>query len=654
MPTKLITIGPFNGRNGADAPIDLPDDQAVEMLNVDRWDGLIGRKRGGCDAVSTTGGSAFSLGIAALIRHVPGADETLAELWGVDGAGVIKRLAGGTTFVDLTYVNADSIANMVDTVGVSFNGKLYLFYNSTVDRPHVYDPGLSTPQVRRMGLAPASAAPTVANTGGGAYAATLRYYRVRFIQVTGANITRRSEASPSVAFTPSGAGTAARITRPTAPGEGETHWEVEASLDDSSFFRIVGTGGASSVVAIATTTTDDSLVTTTYSTYPLSPVVGSYTVPTSGKFGLTDGNRLIFGGSWEGGKNSRIYYTPVLGSTDVGDDERIPGTTNQKNYIDLNENDGGALTGLGGPLNGVVYAFKYRQIWRLMPTGDVNAPYLTKKIVDGIGCVAHKSIAMGEDEAGRPALYFMSHKGAYRLSANEFGSHNLQYLWRDNEDYALNLGATSVVTHSIYFPMKHQWWVWIATGSNNDPDSLFVFDPLLGEVDSRNRVRKGWVRFSGNLSGARCSTMMSNTLGATMSRDLKPYIGRSTGTTVLKADTSATDDAGTTFQAYAKSKPIRVAPLGTNAAVGMSHLLAEVASGVTITQTLDRDYGIETRTSTVLLTASASETRTLKKFEGSALAGAGTIQAQIGDASAVANSWVLDLVSMPVTVQEHR
>jgi hypothetical protein len=79
--------------------------------------------------------------------------------------------------------------------------------------------------------------------------------------------------------------------------------------------------------------------------------------------------------------------------------------------------------------------------------------------------------------------------------------------------------------------------MWIATGSSNDPDVKLVFDVLLGRVVGADRVRGGWYKHTGSQAAARCSTMMSNTLGATMSSDLKPYIGRSSGTVIWKCDT---------------------------------------------------------------------------------------------------------------------
>jgi hypothetical protein len=63
--------------------------------------------------------------------------------------------------------------------GISFNGKFFICYMDTAsDRLKVYDPGTNTE--RKVGIYPGAAAPTVANQGGGAYAAVLRYYRIRF------------------------------------------------------------------------------------------------------------------------------------------------------------------------------------------------------------------------------------------------------------------------------------------------------------------------------------------------------------------------------------------------------------------------------------------------------------------------------------------
>lgn len=652
---RRLVIGDLRGgRNGADPPDALPDNQAVEMLNVDNHVGLLANKRNGASAVSESGGTAFSSGIQALFRFVPGADETLAELWGVDGAAtpIVKRMAAATTFANVTLSHAITTAPH-RAHAVTFNGKLYIAYDSTVDRLHVYDPLLSSPRVRVTGFTTPNP-PTIANSaGGGSYAATLRYYRVRMMELSGTVVIRMSEPSSSVSFTPDGSHTAAVVTQPVSlPGEQETHWRVEVSLDNVTFYKL-------SDVLIATTTYSDSALTTTYSGNAVSAATGEYTAWTSVRYLLTDGNRLLGAGAWEtsGAKNSRVWFSPVLGTTDEGDDERVPNTTTHQNWVDLNENDGGFLTGLGGPVYGVPYAFKYRQIWRLNPTGDDTTPYIPKKISDIYGAINHEAIIHARDHMGNPALYFLSADGPCRVVIYQ-GAATVQYLGRDIEDIwsTVNLAATTVVSHGVYHASRNQVWFWVATNSSNDPDTKLCFDVALGKFVEGDRVRGGWYKHTGNSATARCSVMFANTLAAAMSRDLKPYVGRASGTAIWKLDdASALDDAGTSFQAYLKTKPLRIAPLGQNMGVGQSILVGKALDGVTITQTLDRDYGLETRTSSCLLTpTSAGESRVIKKFEASELAQAGAVQVQLGDAAAQTGAWSLDLLEIPIFGQEFR
>ncbi len=660
MPPKPIVIDDLRGgRNDTDSPLALPMNQGVEVLNVDWRDTQFAHKRGGAIALALTGFTSLVYVVATLIRHIPGADEGLAELWMASAEPIMQRLAGGVVWTSVTLDDAISTRPQ-DVVGASLNGKFFLAYDSAVDRLHVWDPNLGTPRVRREGFA-TPAAPTAANQGAGAYAAVIRYYRVRWTQLVGSKVIRRSEAGPSVSFTPSGAGASVRVTQPTPPGEGETNWEIEASTDNSTWIRLYATrpdGDFS--IAIATTFKDDNVA---VSAYPvpgyIADLAGTYAVFPSVKYLITDGNRLLGLGAWEptgtasGGKQSRLWFTPVLGSTDQGDDERLMLTTLQKNWVDLNESDGGGGTGLGGPINGVPYAFKYRQVWKIRPTGDVATPYLPRKIRDDIGCPWHKTICIGEDQIGRPALYFLSHRGPYRITADG----DLQYLGRDNEVTwrSMNLAATNVVAHATFYPDKHQWWLWIATGSANDPDVKMMFDVQLGFPDQNGQVRGGWAKHTGDSANARASSLMSNTIGASMSRDLKPYLARSTGTTILKADTTDVDDNGTDFQAYVTSRPLLTAPdLLHKVGVAESILTAKALAGSDVTVTINRDFGKETRAVAVSLAPAAAETRVVKKVEGSEMGEADVIQMTIGDSAANEEIWTVDAIVVPVTSQEAR
>lgn len=640
---KALLLGDLRGgRNGGDSPFSLPDNQCVEAVNVDWYEGNLGRKRGGSTSVSLTcsSGGPFTGPVNALFRHIPGSDETAAELWAVDNAtpNQFLRLAASTQWVE--HLPADDIASRPqDTQGCSFNGKLFLAFDSDEDRLHAWD-GTS---IRRVGLA-TPAAPTAADTGAGTYS-TQREYRIRWTTRVGSVTVRRSEPGTSLTFIPSGAGSAARVTRPTLPGESETHWELEAAEANSTDFYLLAT------TAVATSTYDDSASPSTYSTGDASAALGTYTNWTSVKYLLTDGNRLLGAGAWEsGGMNNRVYFSPVLGTLDVGDDERVVQTTDQKNYIDINENDGGFITGLAGPLQGSIYVFKYRQIWKLVSTGLVEAPYLSYNISPRIGALMQKGIVDAQDALGNPAIYFLSQRGPCRL-----GVGGIEYLGRDIEDLwrTVNLAATSVVGFSVYHPDKNQVWFWVATGASNTPNKVLVFDIMLGTSTNSERVRGGWSQFTGEIAEAQCGVMFSNTLGATMSRDLKPYIGQSDATaTILKADTADLDDNGTTFRAYLRSRPYTPAGLSINFGLDDSYLVGEAASGVSIRLSVIRDMGAETRTSDVVLTAAGSETYVMKKFDACDLSGAWCAQMEIGDASAVASAWTLEGFTAPVAVQE--
>jgi hypothetical protein len=657
--TLLNILDLRGGRNGIDPPIVLPDDQVVEAVNADYFDGMLGRRRAGMTVISMSGGTAFSTNIYNLVSHLPGSDPKKLELWGFDSAPIAKRLVGGVaSWSDVTLADAPTVG--VETpytvVGASFNGKFFLAYDTTQDRLHCWDPGLGTPQVRRVGLA-IMGSPVVADQGAGAYAAVLRYYRTRALHLNGTTVVRRSEPSGTTGFTPSGAGASARVTLNAAPGEQETHWEVEASTDNVTYYRLAQ-------VAIATTFYDDSAATTTYSTNPLSDIAGTYALPTSARYIITDGNRLLMAGFYEsGGKASRVWYTPVLGSSDQGDDERIPNTTVQKNWIDIGEGDGGYITGLAYAQNGVVFVFKDRAIWRLTPTGDVNAPYLARQLTAAVGCVHQKTIVHAVDENGAPAIYFLSDDGPWRL-----GNGGLQYLGHDVEDIWADVittrgtitGVNVFRPFGVYNKALRQVWFWVPTNSfdQNKNDTILVFHVQLGRMGA-NGVRRGWVKHTGDMAKKSCATLHYRNQGINPTAgDVLPYVAGYTTSNIFRTDTNAatsTDDAGTAYAASITTKPIRVAPLGQKVAVGHTSLLMKSgASGTVIGQTIIRDWSeqsITTSTSTNIQLGGA--TRILLKIEGSEMSGADILQFQWGDGASV-YGWTIDGAVIPLTTQEIR
>ncbi len=625
---KVITN--LKGRDGSsEAEIDTPANKAKEMLNVDLYRTPFARKRNGCeDAFADTTSEVATGIISSLIRHVPGADETAAELWKVDTNFAVQRLAGSVAWSTPTLKDAFT-AHPYDVIGISFNGKLFLFGQTAQDRLHVWD----TSTVRRVGIAtPAAAA--VANGGAAStYAATLRYYRVAYTEVVGGVVVRRSLTSPSVSFTPDGAHTNATITKPAAVNEGETNWEIYVSPDGNLYFLLA-------TVVVGTTTYADT-------TNPFSaiggtpiPLDGAHTFPVSAKYGLVDGNRLILAGSWETTTyTSRVWYTPRLGSGE-GDDERIPDTVDQENWIDLDEKDGDAITGLGGPFENHPIVFKYRHIWALRATGAPDAPYSAEIISKVVGSIRQQAVVMAEDELGNPAIYFLSHKGPYR-----FGIRGLQRMYDDIQDLweTVNLDASTVGAFGIYHSDKHQIWWWVPTGSDNSPGTILVFDTHLGEPDEDNSVRSGWTVFDGTPANARCAVMFSTTLGASMSRDLKPYIGASTTATLLRGDAGLLDTV-TPFQSYVDLAEQHLAGLKNQCTVDQMILMGS-AGPHTLTATLHRDYGCEPRSADVLMSAeTGDQTRVQKPIEAAFHADAKSIGMRIGDICPSSQPWNIDAV----------
>jgi hypothetical protein len=143
----------------------------------------------------------------------------------------------------------------------------------------------------------------------------------------------------------------------------------------------------------------------------------------SPKYLLSDRNRVLMAGAWETSgsadqtqpKANRVWYTPVLGSTDEGDDERIPNTIDQQNWVDVGNE--GPVTGLAGPLYGDIYVFKYDSVFKLTPTGDFVTPYKVIQVMAGIGAVDQRVICIGELGTGTPAIFFASAGSVYAITS---------------------------------------------------------------------------------------------------------------------------------------------------------------------------------------------------------------------------------------------
>lgn len=646
----LVLADIQGGRSGKDVPTSLPAGQVAEALNIDYYYAKGGNKRWGASLVSLSGYSAQTTHDGSLIRHVPAGDETLAELWSfnADSGSLgkqVQRMIGGawtgpTVLDPLLRALAPNATSEVH--GASLNGKLFLTYkaNTTIDRLHVWD-GTT---VRRVGIAPGAAAPTTAVGGAAAITADTRKYQVAWTKQTAGVTTYRSELTPF--STPQAiAVQTVTVTRPTLPGEGETHWELyAASLTDS-----YGTEYLIATTIAATTTAADG---NDILTGAAAPDVGLNLVPTSWKYIMVHGNRLLGAGAYETGRNNRIWFTAPLGAGDyVGDDERVPNTLFAKNFVDLDENDGGIITGFGGLINGSPIVFKTRGVYRLVATGNVAAPYQTTltPISRTVGCIRQETVVMAEDETGAACVYWMSRQGIYR-----YGTKGLQYcgldiddIWRDSS-FGVNAPP-----HGTYHIDKKQIWWWLgdSTTVNGIPNRKIVFHVQKGTTTTSG-VRGGWVYHSGPSCLAYASAMFARVSAAGVSTlDLLPYISQ-TGTSLpvlMKCDVlGIVDDNGTTYQAAVTTGAYALAGMGNKcAAIEPGVLVQPYIPVVTIASdiglALIRDFSEETLSDTV--TFDAVNVNARWKFGRMAVnaSGCSVAQVQYGDvgskAAATWNYW---------------
>ena len=645
-----IGIVAIQGRNGSDSTFLIPDRQCLEAFNIDWFQSSLARKRGGADKLALTGGTAFAGGAVSMARHVPGFDQTAAEMWALDGSMLFHRLAGSASWADPTVLDACT-GSPQEAAFQSFNGKLYIAYKSAHNRLHLWDGST----LRRVGLDTPSTLTTFVPAAG-AVTDTRKYRMAWTKQVSGVTVLRSnlSVASISTAL----AGQQLNITRNAPPGEGETHWELYAASTSSSFgdYRLLST----QLVAVTNVNDNNATLPST-----VSPADGANTPPPSARYLAADDGRVIMAGAYEAVTNAenamvpkanRVWWTSILGASDVGDDERISNTGTINNYADLEE----AITGLSQPMQvissaasslerGSFYVFSFDSQWKFIQTGTASSPYLKFRVTGGGGCIHHKSIVTAIDVNGNPAIYWVSKTGPMRISTSgqEFLGEDLIDLWP-----RVNLDAT-IPAHSLYHAELRQVWMYVALDGSNYPNFRIVFDTRLGRVTQTDGVRYGWSVASGESCKAYCSCLFSDTVGASMGRRLKPYVGYTGATEIWKCDTTSTTDAGTPFQAYLDTKSY--APWGLGNRGGLQEepmLIADPSNGVTIQLTLYRDEGAEKNYSYADLTASSDsgdEISVFALFDDAQLGDSMTFRCRIGDAQPTENTWNLDGLIVPVT-----
>lgn len=639
----LSLISLRGGMNNTDPAIALPEDQCVLAQNVEFVESMLGERRLGTDAIDLPAFLSARDRVTFLMRHLPTEDETAAQLWalGITGTSTAKLGYKTTAWTEVTISDSPVLngSSPYRWQAVTLHGKIHFFYDNDTDRNHVWD-GTS---MRRSGFADVTVAPTAADSGGAGTITGTRYGRVRWAALSGTTVLRRSEPSTVRTHSPGGSNAAITWTRPTAPSEGETHWEIELSTDNANFYRMAR-------IAIATTTHTDSVVYATgyASTGTLSEDIGDYTPLWSARYATAVDDRLMVAGSWEqGALASRVGWTPVYNADGVGNDERMESDTDPT--VDLDTYKYGPITGLSEPILGGVWVTKQHAVYKLTKSGKRSAAYEVDLISAALGGI-HGSLVSGLDETGQPCLYAIDfEQGPYRIGLGGIKrcGEDLRATWS-----TLNINATAVVTSAIYYPKKKQVIWCIATGSSNTPDTAIVLhvDKARSFADG---VRKGWALWTGTRAQALTMCLFASNIDANTARTLNlvPFIGLEGLGLIHRCDTGH-DDNGTAYTATITSKPYWMKSPLHHFEVRAAALHGEAVTGAAVDAKCIRDFGVETTAtvSNVSFTPAGSETDVtvpLDSFKGAEME---VGQFQFTDVTAPTAQWRLnrcDVVGTP-------
>lgn len=647
MPPVTIT-SLRGGYNDSDPPMALADDQCTVAVNVEFNRSMLGERRKGAEALDQPASWPFS-GCERCVwlhRHLPTTDPADAQLWAlcINDTGPAAVLAyKDTTWHTVSMSDALTIDGVSEyqVRGVSLHGKLFLFYNSSVDRLHVWD-GTS---LRRVGMAPMSTAPTAADSGSGSFATT-RYYRVRETVQSGGTTILRSEPSDVLTKSPSGSGSGVTVTKPSTVNSdpAATHWELEASLDNSNFYVIATT-------AIGTTTaTDTTAAATGYAAagFDLSEDIGDYTAPHSATFGIADEDRLVIFGSWEDADAaSSMSWTPVHNATGVGNDERIP--LDPVSVLNLDGYEGGAIADVSSAVAGELWVFKETHTYKVMRTGIRINAYEAFTMSKTRGAITG-SVVEGIDEAGNPALYVLDPAvGPWRARRG-----GLQTCGRDVWEtfQTINLDATKVVCRSLYYATNRQVQWRIATGSADVPDTGLILQTNEMRSDPGGEARRGYAKWTGDACGALATCLFSSNIDddEDRSRDLVPFIGVEGNGLIWRLDTGD-DDNGTEYTAQITTKPYTPTALQTEFEVHSATVVAKAVSGASLIVSAIPDGGTSTSriAEDVDCSPEGSETFVTKHKDELGLAGMRSMQIDFADTATPGARWELARFSMTLS-----
>lgn len=643
-----ITLSSFRGGlNQFDPPTALPNDQVTEATNVEFVGASLGSRRKGHSALTLPAFLTAYTAVYKMHRHLPSSDESESELWvlaGTPGVGATLGYKSGSTWTEVSLIDtpATTEAALTQVRFQTLHGKLFIAYDSAVDRLHVWD-GTS---LRRAGLGTPAAAPTGANSGVGTFSGT-RYYRIRYTVQSGGTTIRRSEPSAVLTHAPSGSGTGVTVTKPATISESETHWELEASLNNADFYRI-----ATTAVGTATATDTTAFATGYAAAGTLSEDAGDYTVIPSVKFLAADQDRLLVGGSFEDEElASRVQWTPVQLDLGVGNDERLQSDVDP--FLDLDGFEGGEMTGLIN--NGTVYASKWSHTYRIVRTNQLQPAYNAIPVSKTTGAVPG-SVVAGNDPAGNPAVFALD----LRLGPIMMGvggqiqvGQDIRPIWEGRTTST----AVNILARGVYYPNTRQVrYAYTEAGQTGTSSGLTLH---VNEMQvTREGGRRGWVEFDGDAyTNVTDMILYADNVesGSARSTNLKPLVSRSGDADshhILLADDGTTDD-GVAFAASIVSKPLLLGGGSTQFGVTEGTLVATAAANTTVDVTLIRDFGKESNpVEDVSLAPEGSETHVIVDRDDLVMSESKAIQVKVADSDPSLGQWAAHQIVLSLRTEQ--
>ena len=383
----------------------------------------------------------------------------------------------------------------------------------------------------------------------------------------------------------------------------------------------------------------------------LSEAIGAYLPMPAAKYLAVDGDRLIYAGhETDVTRQSTVGWTPVKSDPGVGNSERAPIVTTGGLAInttrDLDNYDGGAITGLAATSFGSWYAFKWQRVYNATRQQNVVDAYDIQTVSSTRGAI-QGSVVRATDVYGFGAIFFLDpFVGPCRMASGGVITpiHGLRTTWK-----RINTKATNLVACGQYYPYKQQVQWFVSVDGGNTPTLCICIQTDLLKQRPTGELGGGVSYFTGKRAQAQCAAALTFTVG-NQTTDF-PFVGLVSPDFAQRCDTG-TDDNGTAFSPKILSKPMFQVGLMNQWGIRNASLLATAAASNSVTLSLVRDEGLETHsTAAASLAAVGSETQVIKDFDDLVMSEARSIQIQLAD-GVTGQNWQVQRVDLKPRLEE--